>query len=168
MNKYLLGLIIVLAIACSSGSKMHLRSDEFWIPDSSSWLNGNFNTFYFINDTSFILLSSTQSLIRDSIYFQIEPGFILRQGSIIKQNPNEIEIAFRVLYRFITIPGDSTPSTVIKANLPLNGQDQKSTYFEFEGIKYSKTLRYTNNSVKAIRSIASKMVPDLKKEFGLD
>ena len=157
--------ILLSFIACKPESSYKSDINGIWVPQMINWEDGSFNTFYFYNDTSFIMLSSTQKNINDSIFFQAEPGFILKQGVLMNLDGNKSDISSHVLYRFITLPGDTTPSALIKENLSLATEGRYVTSFEYVGVKYIRTNKFTNQSVSNIKNLATKMAPDLKKEY---
>jgi hypothetical protein len=168
MKKITFVFILLSLIACKPESSYKSNINGIWVPQMINWKDGSFNTFYFYNDTSFIMLSSTQKQIKDSIYFQVEPGFILKQGSVISLDSSKAEINSRVLYRFITLPGDTTPSSLIKENIPLVKEGENVASFEYIGVKYIRTSKYTSQSVNTIKNLATKMATDLKKEYGIN
>jgi hypothetical protein len=160
--------VCLIVISCNTTSKNNLKIEGFWIPETVNWEDGSFNTFYFYNDTAFLLLSSTQKLINDSIYFQSESGFVLKQGSFKIRSKISAEIRFRTLYRLIHIEGDTIPSTLSNDWLILNVKDQRIKSFLFAKVRYLQTFKFDDTSRKTINSFLIKLVPNIKKEFGLD
>ena len=163
MKKTIFILIILSLISCSS-KKSDING--IWIPQSVDWSDGIFKTFYFYNDTSLIILLSTQKYINDTIYFEAEPGFALSEGKIISLNRNFIEIESRVIYRYFTLPGESPiPTAWVKENLTLSYKKDSLISFDYKDEKYTKTNRYRSQNVEGIKDIAVKMVPDIKKTY---
>lgn len=167
MRKIAFVFILLSFVTCKTEEPYKPNINGIWVPESINWEAGSFSTFYLYNDTSFILLSSTQKYIDDSIFFQAEPGFILRQGAVISIDSSKAEINSRVLYRFITLPGETTPSALINENLSLMTEGRNIASFEYKGVKYVRTNKYTSQSVSTIKNLATKMAPDLKKEYGI-
>jgi hypothetical protein len=168
MKKIAFVFMLLSFMACKPESSYNCNINGIWIPQMINWEDGSFNTFYFYNDTSFIMLSSTQKQIKDSIFFQVEPGFVLKQGTFISLNSIKAEIKSHVLYRFITLPGDTTPSTLLKESLTLVKEGKNIVSFEYNGSKYIRTSKYTSQSANTIKNLATKMAPDLKKEYGIN
>jgi hypothetical protein len=167
MKKIAFVFIFILFTACKTEHSNKPSLIGVWIPQIINWKDGNFNTLYFYNDTSLLILSSTQKYLNDSIFFQAEPGFVLKYGTVISSDSSKAEINSQVLYRFITLPGDNTPSAIVNESLSLVTKDKNVASFEYQCLRYVRTNRYTNQSVKNIKDIATKMVPDLKKEYGI-
>jgi hypothetical protein len=158
MIKHLLLLIWILLSACQQTTTNKSLFNGIWIPEKINWMDGNFETFFISNDTSLTLLSSTQKLINDSIYFQAEPGFIFRHGIIRVRESGKFEITYRILYRFISLPGDTTPSKIIKEDVSHSKDLNQIVKLTYKGVNYIKTTDYTRQSEKTIKSIATKMI----------
>jgi hypothetical protein len=159
--------IFLLFASCNTGESFLSSINGIWIPNEINWVDGNFNTIYFYHDTSFIIISSTQKNICDSIYFQAEPGFNIRQGKIIEFDLHRAETLSQTLYRYFTLPGDSTPSCLIRTTLLFDLKGKNITSLTFLGVKYERTYKYTSRSVTTIENIASKMIPELKMKYGI-
>lgn len=161
MKKAIFILSILALISCSS--KISDISGT-WIPQSVDWDDGNFRTFYFCNDTSLIILSSTQKYINDTMYFEAEPGFALSEGKIIAVKRDLIEIESRVIYRYFTPPGEApVPTAWVKENLTLSYKKDSVISFHYKDEKYIKTNRYSPQNVERIKNIAVTMVPYIKE-----
>ena len=159
MKKAIFILTILSLISCSSRIS---NISGIWIPQSVDWDDGTFETFYFYNDTSLIILSSTQGYFNDSIFFQAEPGFALSEGKIISSKRDFIEIESRVIYRFFTPPGAApVPTAWVKENLTLSYKKDSIFSFDYEDEKYIKTNRYRSQDVERIKNIAVKTVHDI-------
>lgn len=159
--------ILLSFMACKVEEPLKPIINGIWVPEMINWEDGNFNTFYVYNDTSFIILSSTQKYLNDSMFFLAEPGFVLKQGAVINLDSIKADINSRVLYRFITLPGDTTPSALINESLSLVTEGWNVSSFEYKGVNYVRTDKYTSQSINTIKNLATKMVPDLKREYGI-
>ncbi len=152
--------LIIGAIFVSCNTKQQLRLKGIWIPEEVNWEDGSFETFYFYNDSDFILLSSTQKSINASIYFQAEPGFRLSDGRFEDIESKGL-ITFTTLYTFIKLPGEEIPIKPITAELILSIKENEVVSFQYRGIRFIKTHKYTHKSVQAIEAMRVKMVPQL-------
>jgi hypothetical protein len=70
-----------------------------------------------------------------------------------------------VIYYYTFIKSDEEP--VWSGLLTLATKDKDVAYFEYKFLRYMRTNKYTSQSVKNIKDIATRMVPDLKKEYGI-
>ncbi len=155
---------IILLSGCTDIDKSQ-KIEGIWIPEKVNWHDGSFHTFYFYNDTSFVLLASTQKMINDSIYFQAEPGFRVNEGRIIVRKDNEVTIAYKVLYAFIRMIGEKYPGDEVRDTIRLSDVNNDIIGFEYKGTSFVKTDRYTQRSVQIIKSFPVEMIPELKKGF---
>lgn len=139
-----------------------------WVPEDINWSDGSFETFYFFNDTSYIILTSTQKIIQDSIYFETEPGLILNSGTMYVNNNKTIELKGRILYRFINLSGEATPTNIIKSSIKLNTNGSFIKSFNYGNVKFIKTSKYTKQSVNSIKSISIKMVENINRKHNMN
>lgn len=137
--------------------------DGIWIPKVIDWNDGNFSAFYFSKD-SLIIVTSTQKLINDSIYFCAEPGYILKQGFVETTSSSIYYIKFRTLHKFLKFPDDTIPSSFIADSLVLHHNRAAINAFTFMGKEYVKDTLFTKQSVNAIQYMATKDVRTLNNE----
>lgn len=148
--KKILFLSYVIFCSCSSHDNSIQNLEGIWIPKSIPWPNGNFKTLCFLEDSSFSVFISTQKLIKDSIYFQAEPGFTFSKGRILDYNGDRLTVTCKVLYRYISMPGDVTPSKSTKENILVQNTSTNVTEIIYNDVTYIKALKYTNKSRKNI------------------
>ncbi|MEP7197468.1 MAG: hypothetical protein ABI851_13180 [Saprospiraceae bacterium] len=146
-------ILFLIFAACNSQQKykMHFANGIF-IPTKIDWNDGNFKTIYVYNDSSFILINSTQKLIRDSIYFEAEPGYSLYK-CVVKENHNKTIVVSEKLYSFISSP--------FKENL-LDTLDVEvnNNIIIIDRQKFQLTNKYTCKSAETIKGLVSNYPED--------
>ncbi len=88
--KTIIILVFIFLYSCSQtakpsttklSNKLITELKGIWIPETINWTNGDFDTYYFPNDSSVIIISSVQRKTGDSIYFNSEEGFNIKKGA---------------------------------------------------------------------------------------
>ena len=162
--------ILIINIILITGCNDEKNISGIWIPNSFNWDQYNgcvFNTFYFYNKDNFVLLTSYQNLYNDSLYFQAEPGFNLRDGKIIRRENDYLIVKYRMLYRMFIPPGDTLPGKIIVDTIFVNRVGKNINSLLFNNKKYVKDSTYTKYSKHVIMSFPNDMIPAMKKKYNL-
>jgi hypothetical protein len=159
MKKSIVLIAILFVFGCNGKSQ---TLSGIWIPQTVNWKDGDFSNFYFLNDTSVIIIPSTQKKIKDSIYFETEPGFNLLKGSIKQTSPNTYLISSKAIYRFIKLPAVKGNEIYVDT-LHVIHQNNKITKIKINSSFYVPGDLYTKKSKERIYSIVTKMVPEIEK-----
>lgn len=156
-------IIVLSIILCNFGCNGKSQTlSGIWIPQTVNWKEGDFSNFYFLNDTSVVIIPSTQKKIKDSIYFETEPGFNLLKGSIKQTSLNTYLISSKAIYRFIKLP-DLTGNEIYIDTLHVIRQYNKIAKIKINSSFYVPGNLYTKKSKESIYSIVTKMVPEIEK-----
>ncbi|MFN8349575.1 MAG: hypothetical protein U0X91_31535 [Spirosomataceae bacterium] len=159
--KYKIILFFLLQISCENSNENY---NGIWIPETINWKEGNFETIYIENDTSFVKISSTNLLLRsDSIQFMTEPGFILSAGSIIKTDNKFLEAKYNIWYKFINLQGEKLPSKTIKETIKIEKKANMISLIYRNKI-YLKTNKFSNESKIQLLNISNGFLENLKKK----
>jgi hypothetical protein len=134
-----------------------------WIPKIINWTSGDFDTYYFPNDSSVIIISSAQRKTGDSIYFNVEEGFNIKKGALLPSLDSNILIKAHTIYRFIkmtdSIGNEIKSDTTIVLELPKGSTKS----IQLNGLSYIPAVQYTQESRRNVINIATKMVPSIDK-----
>jgi hypothetical protein len=129
----------------------------YWIPRTVNWKEGDFSTYYFVDDSTAVVLSSVQKNLHDSIYFATEPGFNIKKGVVRVMGGGRFSITGKTIYRFIKVGGlDEGFQDTVSI-----GEGNQSMVIN--GVAYIRGDRYTQESKQRIQNIVTEMVPDIQR-----
>lgn len=158
MKLVTISLAIVL-FSCADKENKRTGLNGIWIPQNVNWKDGNFDTYYFPDDTSVVIISSVQKKIGDSILFRTEPGFNIKKG-VVEALPNgQFKISYKFIYRFVKL----TTANADKVFEDTAKVMQPNQSLQINHILYQRANTYTKESRDAITAIATKMVPDIEQ-----
>lgn len=166
--KLILITIVMFLYSCSHSSSQMKKIQRpelkgIWIPEKINWEEGNFNTYYFPNDSSVIIFSSVQKKINDSIHFNTEEGFNIFKGSLIFSSDTNVIIKAKTIYRFIKITDSAGNEIHSDTSIVLTLPKDSIKSIQLNNSTYIRAIQYTEESKHSIISIATKMVSDIEK-----
>lgn len=128
-----------------------------WIPEKIEWATGDFDTYYFPDDSTAMIFSSVQKKIGDSIYFNTEEGFNLKKGTLTFISDSEKLIKAQTIYQFIKRKDSAGNEIKSVTSIILTLQKGTPESIQLNKIAFVSADKYTEESKKSIRSIATKM-----------
>ena len=134
-----------------------------WIPEKINWTNGDFDTYYFPNDSSVIIISSVQRKTGDSIYFNTEEGFNIKKGALSLSLDSNILIKAHTIYQFIKMTDSAGNEIKSDTSIMLVLQKGSIKSIRLNSLRYIPAVQYTEESKQSIINIATKMIPDIEK-----
>ena len=152
MHTSILVLAIFVLIGCKEKNKTSEKFEGLWIPETIDWKDGSFK-FLRIHDTSFILISSTQSKDnKDSIYFQVEPGLNYSAGRIEANSNSTAIVHFRDLYKHVPLNSEKFPSGLKIDTIYIDSK--KKDFVIYQGKQYRRTEMFKKESIGQMNSIS--------------
>lgn len=170
--KLILIVIIIFLYGCSQTPKLPTTKltnslitelKGIWIPEKINWIDGDFDTYYFPNDSSVIIFSSVQKKVGDSIYFNTEEGFNLKKGILSLSLDSNILIKAHTIYQFIKRTDSAGNEIKSDTSIVLVLQKDSIKSIQLNGLTYVPAIQYTKESKQSIINIATKMVPDIER-----
>lgn len=147
----------------NSTKKSIIELKGIWMPEKINWQDGDFDTYYFPNDSSVIIISSTQKRINDSILFNTEEGFNLMKGSLSFSSDSSIETKPKTLYRFIKLVDSAGREVFLDTSVILIKPIQAQNELWINKTLYIRASQYTEQSKQDVINIATKMVSEIEK-----
>lgn len=162
MRALIVTLVAGLFVSCSNDNGKQERKlsgvGGIWIPREVNWQGeADFSTYYFVDDSTAVVLSSVQKNLHDSIYFATESGFNIKKGVVRPMSDGRFSIIGKTIYRFIQMDG---PDQAFQDTVVV-GEGSQSMMIN--SVDYIQGDRYTRESKQRIRDIATKMVPDIER-----
>lgn len=149
--------ISFICLRCiGKNDKPPLNIKGIWIPRKVDWKDGSFETYYFKDDSTVVIISSVQKKLKDSILFNTESGFIIKKGEIKKIN-SKFLITYRVIYRYVKIVGEGNKLFTEKITIEPNGKS-----ISINEVLYQPGDLYTKDSKERIEIMATRMVSDIE------
>jgi len=164
--------VIIFLFSCSQTPKPSIiklsnpliaELQGIWIPEKINWANGDFDTYYFPNDSSAIIISSVQRKTGDSIYFNAEEGFNIKKGTLSLSLDSNILIKAHTIYQFVKMIDSAGNEIKSDTSIVLVLQKGSNKSIRLNNLTYVPAVEYTEESKQSIINIATKMVPDIEK-----
>ncbi|MDB5145238.1 MAG: hypothetical protein JWQ66_3951 [Mucilaginibacter sp.] len=155
--------MILFVVSCDRNIKKDLNG--IWIPEKIDWKQGNFETIYIYNDTSFVKIASTNALLKnDSIAFSTDEGFIFSSGNVKNLNGEQVKLSYRIWYKFIKMNHEKLPGKLIIDTVNIMTNDNHTLLLKYHNEDYLRTNKFTKNSKRQLLNIAADFLELIKKD----
>ena len=149
--------VIIFFYSCSQTPKqsttelsnpIKTKLKGIWIPEKINWKNGDFDTYYFQNDSSVIIISSVQRKTGDSIYFNTEEGFNIMKGILSPSLDGNALIKVHTIYQFIKITDSAGNEIKSDKTIVLKLQKDSIKAIQLNALNYIPASIYPRKQAK--------------------